>query len=134
MVKIETWTHDGKNDAAMITFEACNNDNFCCKTLLDKNLTKGAKDEFLMNEDFKQCWRSLDQKNLFMTGIDGWKPRVIGLQFVFQNGVLCKLSDQVQPGNDSRLPLLCNNHPGMWQRGYFFEYSNTNPNFLILYF
>ena len=127
MDKLVTWTWDGKYDAAPAnsTLLACDdNAKICCEKVLDKKLKKRAKDEFLMSQDFQQCWRALEKKNLYIrtTNQDGWKARVIQLQFVHQTAVYCKLSDQVEPGKDSTLPLLCNNHPGMW---YFFEHSNT---------
>ena len=122
LAKIDLWTGDGKYDAAEATLEVCDDGNICCKRLLDKNLKKGAKGEFLMSEDFKNCWRNLKKKNLYLsrslylnsTRIDEWKPRMIGLQFYHQQAVLCRVTDvlKVEPGKESRLPLMCDNHPG----------------------
>ena len=135
MVKLETWTGDGKyHDAGanFITFEACDDGNICCKRLLDKNLKKGAKDEFPMSEDFKQCWNGLKKKNLYMstTSVDGWKAKEIVIHYYDQSSVACTLSWlQAEPRlKFERLPLICN-HPGM---KYFFEHSNTFPDFLFL--
>ena len=112
MVKLVTWTGNEKYDATSansITFEACDDANICCKRLLDKDLKIGAKDEFPMSEDFKQCWKDLDKKNFYMStnSIDGWKAKEIEIHYHDQTSVVCTLSEFLKEGEVSRLPLIC---------------------------
>ena len=114
--KLETWTDNDKaagTSSKAIAFEACDDSNSCCKESLDKALDPGAKDEFTMSGNFKQCAKDPKKKNLFMStsSSNGWKAKEIKIHYYDQTYIVCTLSEWLDSDTDSkskpRLPLIC---------------------------